>query len=392
MRAHRHANGWIAVSCVGLLAGCGGSYGGGDGTSPATVNISVNPTTITLGQSATLTWSSNAGSCSATGAWSGARPAAGSETVTPTTTGTLTYSLFCSGGGYGESQTLSATLTVNPATGFTPTPIVAQFAGSAAPTTDPDLVAPSGVALSRDGAVWLMTGSASRNPAGIVVGATDAFLVTSADLPSADGARYTGLAVATHGGARLLYAADFGNARIDVFDAALALQARSGFTDSSLPAGFAPFGIHALATGPQGSSRLYVTYAQRSAAAEPTAVKGAGLGLVNVFDTQGRLLRRLESGGSLNAPWGVALAPSDFGALGGAVLVGNSGDGTIAAYDAASGRFMGAVSDSRGRPLAIPGLWGLASDERTLLFAASTNDADGLYGRIDPDQRAGTTQ
>jgi hypothetical protein len=390
MRAHRAAVASIALSCGGLLAGCGGSYGGGDGTSAATVSISVNPTTITLGQSATLTWSSNAGSCTASGAWTGAKPSSGSETVTPTSTGALSYSLLCAGGGYGESQTLSATLTVNPATGFTPTLIVAQFAGSAAPTTDPDLVAPSGVALSRDGAVWVMTGSVAASPAAIVVDSSDGFVVTSSNLPGAAGSRYTGLTVATEGGIRLLFATDFGNARVDVFDEAFALQTRPGFSDPRLPTGFAPFGIQAIDGGPDGA-RLYVTYARRSPAADPTAVKGAGLGLVNVFDTRGRLLQRLERG-ALDAPWSVALAPEEFGALGGAVLIANSGNGTISAFDAANGAFLGTVNDARDRPLRIPGLWGLASDARTVFFAASTDDVDGVYGRIDPDSGAGTTQ
>lgn len=100
-----------------VLAGCGGSsYGGnGGGRPPATLSISVSPETITLGQSATLTWSSNAPDCTASGAWSGDRAGNGSLTVTPTATGTLTYSLRCSGGRYGESDQVSATLTINPA-------------------------------------------------------------------------------------------------------------------------------------------------------------------------------------------------------------------------------------------------------------------------------------
>lgn len=389
MRAHRVAVRCAVLSCVALLASCGGGYGGGGGTSRASVSISVNPPTITLGQSATLTWSSNAGACTASGEWTGTKPAVGSETVTPTRTGMLTYSLVCTGGGYNDSDTLSTTLTVNPAAAFTPTLLVAQFAGSSAPTTDPSLVAPSGIAASPDGAVWVMTGNASQGPAGIVVDAKDAFVITSADLPSDSDAMYTGLAIATEGGARLLYATDFRNARIDVFDTALSRHASSGFSDPKLPESFAPFGIQAIGSGPQGAARLYVTYSQRSSADDLAAMKGAGLGLVNVFDTRGRLLQRLE-GGALNAPWGIALAPQDFGALAGAVLIGSSGDGTISAYDAASGAFIGAVSDSRGRPIAIRGLWGLASDERTVFFAANTDDGDGVYGRIDRD--GGTTQ
>ncbi|MGH8204739.1 MAG: hypothetical protein ACREST_09035 [Steroidobacteraceae bacterium] len=105
------------VLVTGVLAGCGGSYGGGGGggRTPASLSISVSPETITLGQSATLTWNSNAPNCTASGAWSGSKASAGTESVTPTATGTLTYSLVCSGGRYGESNQGSATLTVNPA-------------------------------------------------------------------------------------------------------------------------------------------------------------------------------------------------------------------------------------------------------------------------------------
>jgi len=105
----------VLILVTGVLAGCGGGYGGGGGPPPATLSISVSPTTITLGESATLTWNSNAPECTASGAWTGSKPGDGSESVTPTETGTLTYSLVCSGGRYGESDRGSATLTVNPA-------------------------------------------------------------------------------------------------------------------------------------------------------------------------------------------------------------------------------------------------------------------------------------
>ena len=104
------------ILVTGVLAGCGGSYGGGGGDRPpASLSISVSPETITLGQSATLTWNSNAPNCTASGAWSGSKSSNGSENVTPTETGTLTYSLVCSGGRYGESRQGSTTLTVDPA-------------------------------------------------------------------------------------------------------------------------------------------------------------------------------------------------------------------------------------------------------------------------------------
>lgn len=104
----------IAGLSAGILTSCGGGgYGGGGSDPPASLTISVSPTTITLGQSATVTWTSNA-PCMASGAWTGSKAASGSEMVTPAQTGTFTYTLICSGGGYGESQTRSATLTVDP--------------------------------------------------------------------------------------------------------------------------------------------------------------------------------------------------------------------------------------------------------------------------------------
>lgn len=107
----------LLILFANTLASCsGGSYGGGGGgRPPASLSFSVSPTTITLGEDATLTWNSNAPNCTATGAWNGSKPGSGSESVTPTETGTLTYVLVCSGGRYGESNQLSASLTVNPA-------------------------------------------------------------------------------------------------------------------------------------------------------------------------------------------------------------------------------------------------------------------------------------
>jgi len=106
--------GIVAGLCAGILMSCGGSYGSGGSLPAATLTISVSPAAITLGQSATVAWTSNA-PCMASGAWSGTKAASGSEMVTPAATGIFTYTLICSGGGYRESQSRSATLTVNPA-------------------------------------------------------------------------------------------------------------------------------------------------------------------------------------------------------------------------------------------------------------------------------------
>jgi mono/diheme cytochrome c family protein len=135
-----------------------------------------------------------------------------------------------------------------------------------------------------------------------------------------------------------------------------------------------------------------VAYAKQLAPENVDNESGPGLGLVNVFDANGKLVRRLiEPGGRLDAPWGMALAPSDFGTLSNALLVGNFGDGRIHGFDPATGDFLGTVSDAAGAPFAVPGLWGIAfgndaanQPHNTLFFAAGINgEANGLYGRID---------
>ncbi|KAB0631513.1 hypothetical protein WT67_09390 [Burkholderia stagnalis] len=202
---------------------------------------------------------------------------------------------------------------------------------------------------------------------------------------SGGAAVYKGLAMAGNNGANFLYATDFHNNRIDVFNRTFAKVTPAGaFQDPSLPAGFAPFGIQAI------GSKLFVTYAKQDAAAHDD-VAGAGVGLVDVFSPSGQFLQRFATGGPLNAPWGIALAPADFGRFSHAVLVGNFGDGMLHAFDATSGMLLGTLQQGDGSAIVEPGLWGIAfgnglNDQpaNTLFFAAGPNDeADGLYGRID---------
>lgn len=199
------------------------------------------------------------------------------------------------------------------------------------------------------------------------------------------GAVYKGLALANNGGANFLYATDFHNNKIDVFDKSFTKISLPGkFQDPSMPAGFAPFGIQAI------GAKLFVTYAKQDADAHDN-VDGAGLGFVDMFDTTGNLLMRFASAGPLNAPWGIAQAPANFGRFSGDVLIGNFGDGKINAFDPASGQLLGAVNLSNGSDFVQPGLWGLAFGNglsnqpvNTLFFAAGPNhEANGLYGRID---------
>ena len=203
---------------------------------------------------------------------------------------------------------------------------------------------------------------------------------------SAEHSSYKGLALAANGQGNFLYAADFHNARIDIYDATFKRVHWAGaFIDPKLPAGYAPFGIQNL----QGD--LYVSYAKQDVDARDE-VAGRGLGIVDVFDPSGKLLRRVATGGHLNAPWGMALAPAEFGRFGNTLLVGNFGDGRISSFDARTGEFMGQLRTPNGRPVSISGLWGMAfgngisnQPTGTLFFAAGPNDeANGLYGRIEP--------
>ncbi|MEP7247097.1 MAG: TIGR03118 family protein [Gammaproteobacteria bacterium] len=204
------------------------------------------------------------------------------------------------------------------------------------------------------------------------------------------GAVYKGLALAADSGANFLYATDFKNNKVDVFDKAFAkVVTAGGFTDATLPAGYAPFGIQAVQIA--GSTVLVVTYAQKSTTSNDN-VNGAGLGLVNTFDTKGTLLKHLITvGGKLNAPWGVAMAPAGFGTVSSNLLIGNFGDGVINAFDPSTGAFVDSIKNSAGTAIANAGLWGIAfgngarnQPTTTLYFAAGIADeVGGLYGRID---------
>jgi uncharacterized protein (TIGR03118 family) len=202
----------------------------------------------------------------------------------------------------------------------------------------------------------------------------------------ANGPVYKGLAIASYLGANYLYAADFRNNNIDVFNASFVrLNTFPGkFRDPGLPAGYAPFGIQAI------GDRIYVAYAKQ-AASGPDEVAGAGLGLIDVFDTGGNFIQQLVLGGALNAPWGMAIAPDNFGTFSNDLLVGNFGDGKINAYNALTGKFDGTLSGTDGKPIAIDGLWGIAFGNglnsqpvNTLFFAAGpAGETHGQYGRID---------
>jgi uncharacterized protein (TIGR03118 family) len=211
-----------------------------------------------------------------------------------------------------------------------------------------------------------------------------------AEFKATNGAIFKGLASAAIGNAHLLFATDFHNGQIEVFNHAFQPVHPSGdFRDATLPTGFAPFGIQNV------NGRLLVTFAKQDAAAHDD-VHGMGLGFVDAFDPEGHLLRRVVSRGVLDAPWGLAMAPASFGGFRGDLLVGNFGNGTINAFDRPTGHLEGQLRQSNGEPVVIDGLWGIGFDPfgarslaDTLFFAAGPADeSEGLVGRIDVKHQA----
>ena len=207
---------------------------------------------------------------------------------------------------------------------------------------------------------------------------------------SASGAVFKGLAssILTNN----LYAANFGNmGKIDIFSASYAATTLLGnFTDPSLPAGYAPFNIQNI------GGVLYVAYAFKSKTSDTDETAGAGLGIVDAYNLNGVFSKRLITGGALNAPWGFALAPSDFGEYSNDLLVGNFGDGKINAFDPANGSYLGTLIDNLGQDIVIEGLWGLTfgnggsgGAKNKLYFAAGISDGNpinieqhGLFGSL----------
>ncbi|NUX53330.1 TIGR03118 family protein [Paraburkholderia youngii] len=345
----------------------------------------------------------------------------------------------CGGGGGGSSN--SGTTSTPVQSSFTATALVSDGAVPAA-HTDANLKNPWGVAFNPKGFAWVADNgtnvatlydgngvpqslvvtipdgkNGSASPTGIVFNGTQSFLVTengksgvaafiftgeggtiTAWAPAvgptnafvmyddgAGGAVYKGLALAAMNNGNFLYATDFHNNKIDVFDSSFTKVSMPGaFTDPAMPAGFAPFGIQAI------GSNLFVTYAMQDAAKHDD-VPGAGLGMVDVYDTAGNLKQRFATGGPLNAPWGIAQAPASFGSMSGAIIIGNFGDGMINAFNASSGQSMGPISGPNNSPIVEHGIWGIAfgndlsnQPSSTLFFAAGPNaEADGVYGRID---------
>jgi uncharacterized protein (TIGR03118 family) len=204
------------------------------------------------------------------------------------------------------------------------------------------------------------------------------------EVDKSPGAVYKGLAIGSNAAGTFLYATNFRAGTVDVFDASFHQVSLAGsFTDPNLLPGYAPFGIANL------GGNLYVTYALQNAAKHDD-VAGPAHGFVDIYDTNGNLIRRLVTRGRLNSPWGLAMAPLNFGRFSNDLLVGNFGDGRINAVDPATGDFLGQLRDADNNPITIDGLWGLdfgndhsAGPSTTLFFTAGINgEADGLFGSL----------
>jgi uncharacterized protein (TIGR03118 family) len=282
------------------------------------------------------------------------------------------------------TDTIPATFTVPGAGGAQGNPTGLIFNGGTGFVVDNGVGSPAAARFifsSEDGTISAFKG----NPIVTVVPNANAL---------AHGAIYKGLAIDSRTAGQHLYATDFHNAKVDVFDTSFHLVTLSGnFTDPNLPAGFAPFGIQNI------GGKLYVTYALQDADAEDD-VAGPENGFVDAYDLDGNLIQRVASAGELNSPWGLALAPEGFGRFSGDLLVGNFGNGRIHAFDpnrlTSDGEFeaVGLLHSAAGRPIQIDGLWALQFGHgtttvgangltTTLFFTAGPSDEDhGLFGSI----------
>jgi uncharacterized protein (TIGR03118 family) len=232
--------------------------------------------------------------------------------------------------------------------------------------------------VTEDGTISAWTGGLS--PPNNAVQAVDNSQVPSA----ASGAVYKAAAMGVNVNGVFLFVTNFRAGTVEVYDHNYKpVKTDGGFVDEDIPAGFAPFGIRIV------DGNLFVTYAKQDARKHDDVAR-QGNGFVDVFDTDGHLLRRFASRGQLNSPWGVERASFAFGPFSGMILIGNFGNGRINVFDE-HGRFVDELDDGHHRPLVIDGLWtltlggGAKSSPDTLYFTAGPNgETDGLFGTITP--------
>jgi uncharacterized protein (TIGR03118 family) len=201
--------------------------------------------------------------------------------------------------------------------------------------------------------------------------------ITVADR-SASGAVYKGITIANDGTGNFIYATDFLNAKIDVFDKSFNYITSKPFADPNMPSGFAPFNICNI------GGQLFVTYAKQKSPDFHDEQYGAGNGYVDVFNPNGSLIKRFASQGTLNAPWGIVQAPAGFGQVANAILVANYGDGHITVFDT-SGAYQGLI-ENNGNPVSIEGLCDIsfvgANSSQLYFTSGPSYQASGLFGYL----------
>jgi uncharacterized protein (TIGR03118 family) len=252
--------------------------------------------------------------------------------------------------------------------------------------------------VRNDSTDFVVTTSAGSGPARFIFATDDGQIAgwnPTADATNAisavttPDAVYLGLAIGNSGGNNYLYAANFAAAKIDVFNATFgdgSGDLAGDFTDPGIPAGYAPFGIQNI------GGEIFVAYAKQNPAEPDEELHCAGCGYVSVFGTDGTFHGRVASQGELNAPWGLAMAPANFGKFSGDLLVGNFGDGRIHAFRKGEDGWEehGVMKGTDRTPIVIDGLWGIgfgngaaAGPTNTLFFAAGPDDeTHGLFGSI----------
>ncbi|MBS1911253.1 MAG: TIGR03118 family protein [Bacteroidetes bacterium] len=315
---------------------------------------------------------------------------------------------------------------------YTESKLVADDQGAGAAIVDVNLVNPWGLAFGATGTLWVSnnhsgtstlydatgaklqtvvnipskTAPTGGSPTGVIYNSTADFVIPEASAArfiyagedgtisawasgmtdarivadrSASDAVYKGIAMATNGGSNFIYLTNFKKNTVDVFDATYRYS--KSFTDATIPAGYAPFGIQNI------GGMLYVTYAKQKGPDNEDDDPAVGNGYVDIFNADGTLQRRFASNGLLNSPWAVVMAPSGFGSVSGDILIGNFGDGHIGAYDPGTGVLIGQLRDQNNITITIEGLWALtfgpSSAPTTLYFAAGPGDEEhGLLGTL----------
>jgi len=292
---------------------------------------------------------------SSTGAMGSASTSNQTASATPAASGTM-------GSANASGQTTPAT----------PTGAVFNAAGSGFDISSGGVTAPSVfIFATEDGTI---SGWSPTVNSGSTVLAVD-------NSDGGNGAVYKGLAIGQTANGPMLYAANFRNGTVDVFNKDF--QQVNSFTDPKVPAGFAPFNVQVL------DNHLFVTFAKQDSAKHDD-VAGPGNGFVDEFDLNGNLQQRVASGGPLDSPWGLAIAPSGFGQFANDLLVGNFGDGTINAYNPTNDQFLGKLLGADGSPITIGDLWSLVpgngsatSNPQAIYFTAGVqNEAHGLFGTL----------